>query len=226
MSGTPASRTLLSIASTPSGARVEVDGRPLEETTPTAVRGLAAGKHQLRITLGNRTPVEQTVVLGDGERQAIAAVVAPASHFVEIQTKPADATLYVDGRLIIQRTPVRVQFFDDEFYELRLEKPGYEPVETRITPDQKDPVQLYKLEPEHEPRGSVIVDSNVTARVLVDGGDTGYSTPSRAILLPVGAHTVQIRTSTGGESGVQHITLTPGETVRVSLEPLAEKKHR
>jgi hypothetical protein len=217
---------MLSIASTPKDARVEVDGRLLDETTPTVVRGLAAGKHQVRITLGNRTPVEQTVVLADGERLAIAPVIAPASHFVEIQTKPADASVYVDGRLSTQRTPVRVQFFDDEFYELRIEKSGYDPVETRITPDQKDPVQLYKLEPEHEPRGSVIVDSNVAARVFVDGGDTGYSTPSRAILLPVGAHTVQIRTSTGGESGVQHVSLTAGETVRVSLDPLAGKKHR
>jgi tRNA A-37 threonylcarbamoyl transferase component Bud32 len=223
---TAASRSMLSIASTPRDARVEVDGRLLDETTPTAVRGLAAGKHVVRISLGNRTPAEQTVVLGDGERQAIDAVIPPASHFVEIKTKPADASVFVDARLIVQRTPVRVQLFDDEFYQLRIEKAGYEPVETRITPEQKEPVQLYKLEPEHEPRGSLIVDSNATARVFVDGGDTGFSTPSSAILLPVGAHTVQIRTSSGGESSVQHVSLTAGDLVHVALDPIAERKRR
>ena len=222
----PTAKGMLAIASDPRGARVEVDGRVLDETTPTVVHGLAAGKHHVRISLGDRTPVDETVALADAERQFVQAVLPTASHFVEIQTKPADATVYLNGGLIIQHTPVRVQVSDDDFHQLRIEKVGYEPIETRLTPDQRQPVQLFTLEPEREPRGSVIVDSNATARVFVDGGDTGFLTPSRAIVLPVGVHTVQVQTSTGGASGLQHITLKPGETVHLSLDPLPDRKRR
>jgi hypothetical protein len=212
-------------ASDPAGARVELDGTTLPETTPTAVRGLAPGKHQLRILGEHRTPVEETVVFTDGQRSLVEATLPPASHFVEIQTRPADATIYLENRLIMQHTPVRVQLSDDDFYQLRIEKAGYEPLETRITPDQRGPALSFTLEPERESRGSIIVDSTATARVFVDGNDTGLSTPTRAISLPIGNHSVQAR-SPDGDSATQRVAIKAGDTVHLSLNPASERKRR
>ena len=44
-----ARRALLVVTSQPAGARVTVDGRALDETTPTALRDLPAGTHAVRI---------------------------------------------------------------------------------------------------------------------------------------------------------------------------------
>ena len=62
------------VTSKPSGGRVEVDGRPWKQTTPTAVTGLGAGGHKVRVIVDGREPVEQSVTLergGHGEVEAV-----------------------------------------------------------------------------------------------------------------------------------------------------------
>jgi len=215
---------MIAVDSDPRGAQVEIDGRPVAEPTPTAVRGLALGSHRVRVSAAGRAPVEETVQLRGAGREIVDVKMPPASHFVEIQTKPSDAALFLNDQRLVQRSPVRVELVDNEFYALRIEKDGYETVHTRITPDEHRPALAFALEPAREARGTLFVESNATARVFVDGNDTGFYTPTCGISLPVGAHTAQIRSSAGADSLVYRFEVKAGDTLHVTLDPSSERR--
>ena len=130
-----AQSAMLMVSSHPSGASVEIDGRKLAHTTPVAEPGLARDRHRVRLSLANHTTVEQVVDLSGKERDAVDVALAGASRLVEIQTAPRDATVFFNGQMTIQRTPVKIEVAADEFYQLQIEKMGYETLTARITPD-------------------------------------------------------------------------------------------
>lgn len=216
-------RGLIAVDSQPRGASILIDGKPWGETTPTAVTGLAAGSHTVTVSLANHTPAVQTVNLGERGRDAISLVLAPNSRLVEIQTMPRDATVYVNGQLLVQRTPTRISVTEDEFYQLRLERVGYQTATARITPEDHDPVLRLTLDPETQSRGVVLVDSNSAARVFVDGADSGYTTPTLGMLLPEGPHTIQLQ-SGNARSAIERINLRAGGTQRVLLDLLPARR--
>ena len=62
------------VTSRPSGGHVAIDGRPWKQTTPTAVTGLGAGEHKVRVVVDGRAAVEQSVTLPRGGHGAVDAV--------------------------------------------------------------------------------------------------------------------------------------------------------
>jgi len=222
-SGSPSQSGMLVVTSRPTGAQVQLDGAILGETTPTAIRGLAAGRHRLRLSLKDHASVEQTVNLSEGQRQAVEIAMPPVSRNIEIQTQPPDAAIYLNGELSVQRTPAHLEIGGDDFYEVRLEKLGYQTVVTRITPETDATILKFSLDPELEPRGAIVVDSNTTAHVFIDGLDTGLTSPTTGILVPSGAHSIQLRSELG-ESVNEHVRLRQGETLRVSLNVVPKRR--
>ena len=62
------------VTSKPAGGRVEIDGRHWKQTTPTAVTGLRAGEHEIRVQVDGRQAVEQSVTLERGGHGAVDAL--------------------------------------------------------------------------------------------------------------------------------------------------------
>lgn len=215
---------MLLISTQPRGASVEIDGRKLSQTTPVVESGLSRGRHAVRLSLANHTSVDEVVDLSGEERDAIDVALAGASRLVEIQTTPRDATVFFNGQMAIQRTPVKIEVAADEFYLIEIEKMGYETLTARITPDDHAEALTFALEPERAPRGAIAVDSTFGGDVLIDGSHTGLITPTRTILLPAGAHTVEVRA--GEASAVQHVNLRQGEVAHVLLEPVSPRRGR
>ena len=135
------------VRSTPAGARVFVDGREYGPT-PAAVRDLAIGTHQVRITRDGYTAEERRVVITaarpaqsitvplDRARTASAAVVAaspapstPASvgRFVGrlvVESRPPGAKVYIDGKLV-GNTPLALGDVRAGEHVVRIEQDGY-----------------------------------------------------------------------------------------------------
>ena len=135
------------VRSTPAGARVFVDGREYGPT-PAAVRDLAIGTHQVRITRDGYTAEERRVVITaarpaqsitvplDRARTASAAVVAaspapstPASvgRFVGrlvVESRPPGAKVYIDGKLV-GNTPLALADVRAGEHVVRIEQDGY-----------------------------------------------------------------------------------------------------
>ena len=62
------------VTSKPAGAEVEVDGRSWRQTTPTAVTGLAAGTHTVKLRLGGHEPVVEAATIERGGHGAVEAI--------------------------------------------------------------------------------------------------------------------------------------------------------
>jgi tRNA A-37 threonylcarbamoyl transferase component Bud32 len=210
--------TALLLVSTPTGADVELDGKNLSEATPTTVRGLKPGPHTIKIRKGKMAVVERQVTLQTGERAVMNVVLPPASHPVEVHSAPEGASVYLDGKLAVGETPTIIDVSDDEFHELRVEKNGFETATKAITPDDHDATLRISLTPEKQPRGTLMVDSNGAAEVWIDGVDSGYTTPTLGIHVPVGFHTVEVRDA-GNASMSKKVKIEQGQTLRLLLTP-------
>jgi hypothetical protein len=212
----PAAGALL-VASTPSGAKVTVDGREAPETTPTMVTGVAAGAHQVRLTLPGRDPVVQRVELGAGKRATVAVILPPASHSVRVETVPAGALVYVDGVLQIGQTPLTISVADDDFHHLRFERNGFEQATLSLAPEDKAPAVTVNLQAERQARGTLMLDSELRAEVWVDGEDSGFVSPS-VFRIPAGAHTVQLHDGGQPRSAPVKVQIKAGEATHLSIK--------
>jgi tRNA A-37 threonylcarbamoyl transferase component Bud32 len=210
--------TALLLVSTPGGAAIELDGKPLEESTPTTVRGLPPGSHSVKMRKGKMAVVERQLTLAAGERAVMNVVLPPASHQVEVHSAPEGASVYLDGKLAVDETPTMVEVSDDEFHELLVQKNGFETAMKALTPDDHDPTLRVSLTPEKQPRGTLMVDSNGAAEVWLDGVDSGYTTPTLGIHVPAGLHTVEVRDGANGKVSAK-VKIEQGQTLRLLLSP-------
>jgi hypothetical protein len=207
----------LFVTSHPSGARILVDGRAIADTTPALVRGLAAGKHVVRVEHDERDAAEQTIELGAATREHLELAMLPRSRTVEVKTIPEGASLFVDGAQVPGETPLQVTLAADDFHELRAEKLGYEIATHAIKPEEREPEVTVTLESEHEPRGRMIVESNDVGEVWIDGKSTGFEAPTIPMRMVAGEHTVELRDAASGRKASARVEVRRGETARVSL---------
>ena len=108
-------------------AASSVDGKPVAETTPTALHGVAAGEHVVRVDRPRRAPVEQHVELGDGERALVQLALPPASHRAAPRdgARRAPSSTSTASCRSARRRSISPST-DDEFYQLAVEKDGFE----------------------------------------------------------------------------------------------------
>jgi Protein kinase domain/PEGA domain len=212
----PAGGGMLLLTTQPPGAQALVDGKPAPATTPTAVSGLGTGAHVVRFLLAGRTPVEQHVELAADGRQLVEVSLPPASHALLLESVPPGALVYVDGVLQIGQTPLELTLADDDFHYLRLEKSGFEMATRSLTPDDHAPQVTVALSPEQQDRGRLMIDSDIGAAVWLDGGDSGFVSPS-TFGVPAGAHTVQLRDGELARSAPVKVRIKKGETTHLTL---------
>jgi hypothetical protein len=62
-----------------------------------------------------------------------------------------------------------------------------------------------------------MVDANSAGEVWIDGLNSGYTTPTLAIEIGTGAHTVEVRDASGHRSEAVKISVEQGQTVRLLL---------
>jgi hypothetical protein len=53
--------------------------------------------------------------------------------------------------------------------------------------------------------------------VWIDGLNTGYTTPTLGIQVPLGKHTIELRDGNGGHGASAQVTVGQGQTVRLLL---------
>jgi hypothetical protein len=218
--GEPVLPSALFVGTQPAGAQVEVDGRKLAETSPTVIRWGAGGRHTVKLHKDGYGDVERSVSVGNGERSLVDIALPPRSHQVEVKTAPPGATVYLDGKGVQGYTPTMMTVVDDDFHEVRVERGGYETLTYSLKPEDRRNEILLTLEPEKQPRGSLVVDSNGAAEVWIDGVYTGFVTPTIGMQVLAGEHTLQLFASGGIQSPKTKLTIKTGETTYVTL-PLA-----
>jgi serine/threonine protein kinase len=117
------------ITSTPSGAQVTLDNQEDESwITPFTFRNVKPGRHTLDIRKpGYSTERRSLIVLGSGAQQVHIQLVV-VSGILEVNTDPAGARVYVDGRLVSEVTPARLKLSAGS-RRVVLRKEGFRDVE-------------------------------------------------------------------------------------------------
>jgi tRNA A-37 threonylcarbamoyl transferase component Bud32 len=201
---------MLVVDSQPPGAHALVDGRDVGPT-PAIARNLGEGSHQVEVSLDGYTKVERRV---DVRAHDVAELRLPLAHRlyrVHVQSTPPGAHLTADG-VAVGETPAEASLSEREFHELRIDKAGFEVWRRAIKADER-PAQLQaELTPTPAEFGSLFVESDVTARVFIDGRDTGFTTPTAEIRLPPGRHMIACRD--GEEVTKLPVTIKAGDTTR------------
>jgi tRNA A-37 threonylcarbamoyl transferase component Bud32 len=208
---------LLLVSSRPSNAQVQLDGVARSEATPTAIHGIAAGTHRLRVSLPGRDPVEQTVVMGADERTAVDIALNTATRPLEVVTVPSTARVWLDGEELPGETPMTLHVTDDDFHLIRLERVGFEVATIKLAPEDRQRQTVVTLQPETRPGGLLTVSSNAAGEIFVDGADTGYVAPTFGIRVATGFHDVELRDSAGLAGPKARVEVHHAENVHLML---------
>ena len=210
---------LVTIAATPAGAQVTVDGRPLG-ATPLADVPVDAGRRALRFTHARYQALDMSVeVAGRSQRQRIDAELLPNWGEVRYVTEPPGARILIDGEDTGLTTPATAEILAGE-HEVALAMAGHQSHRERIliAPlEQREPPLIRLRQSDAQLRVSTRPNQ---AGVTIDGQYRGES-PVSAELRSGKAYRVQIFKA-GYAAHSATVTLKPGENrgVAFELEPL------
>ncbi|MGD9350416.1 MAG: PEGA domain-containing protein, partial [Desulfobacterales bacterium] len=126
----PADGTL-ALQTTPSGANVTIDQKFVGKT-PLKVPLQADIRHEIQISKAGYENAAQTVQVATGKLKTVTVKLNPVMGVIQFEVEPADARLIVDGKSH-GTVPTQLNLLAVG-HQLEIQKPGYEPYRTRITP--------------------------------------------------------------------------------------------
>jgi predicted Ser/Thr protein kinase len=127
---TPAALGELQISSTPFGASVTIDNKTNPDwVTPFAARRLKPGRHTVVFTFHDYQPETRQIEVVAGTKLPLYVQLQVAQGFLALNSDPAGAEIYIDGRDSGQVTPSRITVNAGQ-HRIALRKEGFKP---RIT---------------------------------------------------------------------------------------------
>lgn len=116
----------VTITSTPTGAKVEIDGKSEEGwVTPLRAQKLDPGKHAISFTLDNYVPEKRTVEVDAGKKATVEAKLVPNVGTVHLSSDPDGADILLNGLATGKKTPAEFSLPPgNQVFTLR--KQGYE----------------------------------------------------------------------------------------------------
>jgi serine/threonine protein kinase len=115
----------LAVDSTPQGAQVQVDGRTdASYVTPFALTNLQPGQHSIAVSKAGYSTDARSVAVTSGNRATIVVHLAQLMATLVVNSDPAGASIYVDGRDAGTKTPAQVSV-DKGQHVVLVRKMGY-----------------------------------------------------------------------------------------------------
>ncbi len=182
------------VKSDPPNAQVFIDGKLLENLTPTVIGEVPAGeKHEIRVEKKGFRPWSGSVEAQPDTSMPIQATLEkvvlkpPLSGEVRITSEPSGADVYLNNKDMARKTPTRISGLSlGKRYKLRLKKEGYRIWEGEVNLHDSKPLSLQKVELE-EAYGELNLHVSPWADVYHKGKKLG-TTPMAPIRLQEGVH--------------------------------------
>ncbi|MDD1680025.1 MAG: PEGA domain-containing protein [Methanoregula sp.] len=217
----------LSIATSPRGADIYVDGNYIAES-PYVVTSLAPGSHTLRLHKAGYDEYLTTVTILSGQQTPLSFSFTPqqaAVGSIEVASTPAGSALYLDGNYVGQ-TPLNGYFdltsvrqgthtillrhkdFQDYTKAVYVQGGQVVTLNAQLSPDAPSPIP--------DTTGQIIVASTPSgAELFLDNNFRGV-TPVTLSDIPAGSHVVMARQA-GYADASQTVTVTGGQSTPVAL---------
>ena len=223
---TPAPTTTgtLSVTSSPSGAKVYVDGSYYGRTAQH-ISGLSAGDHRVEVALDGYETWKSTARVKAGQVTDVYASLThkPTLGSVYVSSGPSGANIYLDG-VYKGTTPRTLSGIAEGRHYVDVELAGYQewsgPV--NVVANQQAQISV-SLTPEPKPVfGTIAVYSDpVGAYIYLDGAYQGRTYPEGFVVIGVspGTHTVTLKLD-GYRDAVTSVNVNSGRqsTVRSTLQ--------
>lgn len=191
---------------TPPASHISILGGPAVEFG--GVHLLLSGAYQVKAELDGYYPIEAPFTVGDKRNQTFQFKFAPLPGLLTIAADPAGAHLTVDGRPLgaTPLTDVPVEAGQRSF---RFTHPRHQALE--MTVEVAGRSQRQRIDAELLPNWGEVryVTEPPGARILIDGEDTGLTTPATAEIL-AGEHEVALALE-GHQSHRERILIAPLE---------------
>lgn len=217
----------LSVATSPAGADIYIDGR-YRSASPSVITNLAPGTHSLRMHKAGYDEYLQTFSIAAGQRTIVDYTFTPQSSSfgsIEVSSVPPGAMLYLDGNYM-GLTPA------GDYFDLTSLVPGTHTLTLRMTDYQEYTRTVYvgggSVEtisaqmipvapgPTPDTTGQItIVSTPPGADLYLDNVFKGI-TPLTLSDIPQGPHTVTAKLG-GYADTSQAVTVTGGQTTPVAL---------
>ena len=225
----------LVVRSTPPGALVSLDGKPLSELTPVELTGLPSGQtYKIEVTMESYQKATRTVKLAPGEEHKDLQVsLKPVTGQIRITSVPKGAKVYVNGRYTGYQTPTHLYDLRPGTYTLELKKEGCKAWKHPVTIEPSETLEFsdIRLEPTF---GRLNLLASPWAEVYHRGKKLG-TTPLANIRLPEGRHKLVLKNPAlkvekevtvrilAGQLTKEHVDMTRGTTgrLRITVTPWA-----
>ncbi|QSZ67018.1 PEGA domain-containing protein [Methanofollis aquaemaris] len=221
----PPTTGTLSVSSSPSGAKVYVDGSYYGRT-PQQVHGLAAGTHNLEVRLDGYDTWSSSQRVRAGETTSVRADLNPHVSYgsLYITSSPSGAKVYLDGKYE-GKTPRTITGVNEGRHYVELEEAGYQEWTGPVTvvAGQQTYVSATLNSNPKPVSGTIDVFSNpVGAYIYLDGEYQGRTYPEGYVIIGVtpGTHTVTLKL-TGYTDVSSSVNVNSGQesSVRMTLNP-------
>jgi formylglycine-generating enzyme required for sulfatase activity len=204
----------VSLSSVPTAAVVKVDGQIIGKT-PLEVE-LTAGGHEIEIGADRHKTWRSRVLVSAGRPIVLPEVrLEPADGRLTVRSRPAGASVLVDGRYVGQ-TPIEIDLGPGREHEIQLTKSGYERTSRKVTVGSGE---IKGLELELVGQEGMVHFSiePADAEVLVNGASRGKA-PAE-LRLPAIEHAIEIRKE-GFDSFRTRVLPRPGlpQEIKVALQ--------
>ncbi|MCU0630630.1 MAG: PEGA domain-containing protein [Methanoregulaceae archaeon] len=217
----PATGTL-SVSSSPSGARIYLDGTDTGYTTPKTLSSISAGTHTVRCSKSGYTDQSQSVTVTAGQTTSVTLTLqgqAPVTGSISVSSSPSGARIYLDGTDTGYTTPRTIGGITAGAHTVRCSLTGYtdQSKSVIVNGGRTSAVKMYLVR-QAPVTGSISVSSSPSgARIYLDGTDTGCTTPKTLNSISAGTHTVRC-SLTGYTDQSQSVTVTAGHTSEIVME--------
>ncbi|NAT10068.1 hypothetical protein C4E22_00680 [ANME-1 cluster archaeon AG-394-G06] len=207
----------LSVASTPSGADIAIDGRPIGEKTPHTAP-LMPGPHTIKLTLAGYLDWTGSAHVTGGSTTDVHATLIPTptiTGFLAVASTPSGADIAIDGRSIGEKTPNTMPI-DPGPHTLKLTLSGYQDwtESVQVTGGRTTNVHATLS----QATGSIKVTSSPSgAKIYVDtylGWSSKGKTPNTITSVSPGDYTIKL-TLAGYQDWTKEVQVTGGSTTDV-----------
>lgn len=141
---------IVELSSSPSGATVTVNGE-YQGTTPITLGVDANAKHDISLFLNGYLTHKHSLSLTPGKTEVLAISLAANKGEIKVLASPADASVWIDGRL--RGTAGQTFTLPSRPHRIEIKKPGYASQSRLVTPQPKlEQVVRIKLLTEREAR--------------------------------------------------------------------------
>lgn len=160
----------LSIKTSPAGAAINIDGKNYG-VSPRIVKDLIIGEHEVTLSLANHKTETRKVTIEEGKTEDINVTLGNIAKMT-ITTRPAGATLYIDGERVGQ-TPYYSDMASGD-YTIRATKNKYHDYEKRMHLDSSQPNVVLNLSRQYvNPISGYIMPVFQAGMMMAVGGTVG-----------------------------------------------------